>query len=356
MRKTIFRILVYLIVSLVLSQQPYRSVEQVQEEWTDFTSYQREEMVSFCDFLFREGHFERCLLTSFQLLYKFPTDPLKPAVLYYIARCYEEMGNYNLAHRYYRQVINIESKTSITYRAASYRDLYINLLAYEIDDLMSATEATDDPYLMTFRGYGYMKRLQWEEAKISFISAQELFNHSHYNKLMMPLYQAIENVSSVPKHNRYLVFLSGLILPGGGQFMLKEWDKGQGVLTSVGLLAMIATWGKVNTLVGSKRIMDSEASSLPIFENYKQGTNDVSLTGRDKIPSTVKTKSSSLMYTIPPLIIGGGIFIGSVWKSFMDTQKKNESLVEFYIQERIDRISPERFLDFPEPSLVSAKE
>jgi hypothetical protein len=89
MRKTIFRIFVYLIVSLVLSQQPYRSVEQVQEEWTDFTSYQREEMVSFCDFLFREGHFERCLLTSFQLLYKFPTDPLKPAVLYYIARCYE---------------------------------------------------------------------------------------------------------------------------------------------------------------------------------------------------------------------------------------------------------------------------
>ena len=171
---------------------------------------------------------------------------------------------------------------------------------------------------MLFRS---MKRLQWEEAKISFISAQELFNHSHYNKLMMPLYQAIENVSSVPKHNRYLVFLSGLIMPGGGQFMLKEWDKGQGVLTSVGLLAMIATWGQVNTLVGSKRIMDSEASSLPIFENYKQGTNDVSLTGRDKIPSTVKTKSSSLIYTIPPLIIGGGIFIGSVWKSFMDTQK-----------------------------------
>nr|AGO87753.1 hypothetical protein [uncultured bacterium L413009-K18] len=356
MRKTILKILAFSIVSLALSQQPYRSVDQVREEWTDFTSYQREEMVSFCDFLFREGQYERCLLTSFQLLYKFPTDPLKPAVLYYIARCYEEMGNYNLAHRYYRQVKNSESKTSITYRAASYRDLYINLMANEIDDLMETTEATDDPYLITFRGYGYMKRLQWEDAKISFISAQELFKHSHYNKLMMPLYQAIENVASVPKHNRYLVFLSGLIMPGGGQFMLKEWDKGQGVLTSVGLLALIATWGNVNTLVGSKQIMESEGSSLPIFENFKQGRNDVSLTGPDKIPSTVKIKSYSLRYIIPPLAISGGIFIGSVWKSFMDTQEKNERLVEFYIQERIDRISPERFLDFPEPSLVSTKE
>ena len=356
MRYIIIKLLVGLTFSFVLSQQPYRSVEHIQEEWTDYTSYQREEMVSFCDFLFREGQYERCLLTSFQLLYKFPTDPLKPAILYYIGRCYEEMKNYTLAHRYYRQVLDIETKTSITYKAASYRDLYVNLLAEDVDELMKVTENSRDPYLMMFRGYGFMNRLQWEEAKVSFISAQELFNHSHYNKLMMPLYQAIENVSSVPKHNRYLVFLSGLVMPGGGQFLLKEWNKGQGVLTSVGLLTMIATWGKVKMMVGSKRVMDSEGSNIPLFENFKQGTHRVSLTGRDRIPSTLKTSSSSFKYTLPPITFGMGIFIGSIWKSYADTQKKNESLIKFYIQERINKISLERFLDFPEPSLVLIQE
>jgi len=83
----------------------YRSVDEVQDEWTGYTSFQKEEMVSFCDFLFNEGYYERCLLSSFQLLYKFPNDPFVPTVNYYIARCYEEMENYKLAQRYYQKII-----------------------------------------------------------------------------------------------------------------------------------------------------------------------------------------------------------------------------------------------------------
>ena len=134
------------------------------------------------------------------------------------------MQIYNLAHQYYRQVIQNEPESSLIYKAANYRDIYVNLLAGEVNELLEATKDTDDPYMITFRGYAQMKKLKWEEARLSFINAQALFNHSHYNKLMGPLYQTIENVGSVPRHNRYLVFLSGSLMPGGGQFMLREWD------------------------------------------------------------------------------------------------------------------------------------
>ena len=66
--------------------------------------------------------------------------------------------------------------------------------------------------------------------------------------------------------------------------------------------------------------------------------------------------SCSLLFSFGGFLIGAGIFIGSTWKSFIDTQTKNERLVEFYIEERIDKISPSRFLDFPEPTLIITEE
>ena len=286
MRNTKKQILLGFLFSWVLTQQAYRSVESIQSEWNEYTSYQKDERVSFCDFLFKEGHYERCLLTAFQLLYQFP----------------------------------------------------------------------DDPYMITFRGYAQMKKLKWEEARLSFINAQALFNHSHYNKLMGPLYQTIENVGSVPRHNRYLVFLSGSLMPGGGQFMLREWDKGQGILTSVGLMVLIGSWGKVESFVDGNRFIDSEGTSIPLYNNYEENNSHKDLANGDQIPKKMNVRSSSLKYSIPPLLIGAGIFIGSTWKSFIDTQTKNERLVEFYIEERIDKISPSRFLDFPEPTLIVTEE
>lgn len=356
MRNSFKPILIGFLLGVVWSQQAYRSVESIQTEWNEYTTYQKEEIVSFCDFLFKEGYYERCLLTAFQLLYKFPDDPLSATINYYIARCYEEMQNYKLAHRYYRQVIQMEPELTLIHKAATYRDTYVSLIADEIKDILDATENTYDPYLLTFRGYAFMKKLKWEEARTTFITAQDIFDHSHYNKLMIPLYQTIENVGTVPRHNRYLVFLSGWIMPGGGQFMLREWDKGQGVLTSVGLLFLISSWGKVESLVGGNRFIESEAISIPTHNNYVENNSGPDLTNRDKIPEKMSVTSNSSKFVFPPLFISAGIFIGSTVKSFLDTQNKNERLVEFYINERIDKISPSRFLDFPEPTLIVVEE
>jgi len=354
MRNPNRQILLGILFSMALSQQDvYHSVEDIQTEWTGYTSYQKEEMVSFCDFLFKEGYYERCLLTSFQLLYKFPNDPIIPIVQYHIARCYEEMKNFDLAHRYYGQVMETESKASVAHKAASYRDIYVSLMAGEVNDVLEQTENTDDPYLMTFRGYAHMQKLDWEKARTSFISAQASFDHPHYNEMMTPLYQVIENVGSVPKHNRYLVFMTGSLFPGGGQFMLREWDKGQGILTSVGLMVLIGSWSKVEDLVGNNRFLDNEGTSIPLYKNYKNDNSNTELTNNDQIPAQMTVSSSSMKYIIPPLFIGAGIFLGSSLKSFLDTHDKNKRLVEFYIQERIDKISPDRFLDFPEPILIT---
>lgn len=353
MRNQNKHIFIVLLLNLIFGQQDlYRSVDDIKTEWTGYTSYQKEELVSFCDFLFKEGHYERCLLTSFQLIYKFPKDPILPTINYYIARCYEEMNNYELAHQYYRKVIDVTEDSSIIAMAALRRDIYTSLLAGKTEDLMSRTKNTEDPYLITFRGYGYMKNLEWENARTTFIAAQEAFNLAHYNDLMIPLYQVIENVSSVPKHNKYLVFLMGSIMPGGGQFILKEWDKGQGILTSVGLMALIGNWGNMSILTEDNRLLDSEGISIPIYKNFTSRDDSFNLTKNDKIPAQMKVTSSSLKYIGPPLFIGAGIFIGSILRSFSDTKEKNKKIIEIYIQERVDSVSPSRFLDFSEPTLI----
>ena len=353
MRNLRMQIIFAFLFSIVLCQNNiYRSVDEVQDEWTSYTSFQKEEMVSFCDFLFNEGYYERCLLSSFQLLYKFPNDPFIPTVNYYIARCYEEMENFELAQRYYQRIIKDNDETSVVFKAAKYRNQYTNLLSGNIDDLLSSTQDTKDPYFLTFRGYAYMEKMNWETARTSFISAQNNFDHPHYDELMSPLYQTIENVSKVPKHNKYIVFLSSAIFPGGGQFLLEEWSNGQGILTSVSLMAIISNWAKVEELVGNNRLIENESSSIPLFKDME--TNH-QLRKKDKIPAKLSLSYSSFKYLIPPIVIGAGVFIISSLKSFKDTDEKNKKLIEYYISDRVSDISPSRFLDFPNPTLVLQK-
>ena len=339
--------------NIVLCQNDiYRSVDDVQDEWTGYTSFQKEEMVSFCDFLFNEGYYERCLLSSFQLLYKFPNDPFIPTVNYYIARCYEEMENFELARKYYQKIIKDDDKGSVVFRAAEYRNQYTNLLSDNTDDLLLNTQSTEDPYLLTFRGYAYMKKMNWEAARTSFISAQNNFDHPHYDELMAPLYQTIENVNAVRKHNKYFVFLSSAIFPGGGQFLLKEWNNGQGILTSVSLMAIISNWARVEELVGKNRVIENESSSIPL---HKDMESNHKLKKKDKLPANLSLSYSSTRYLIPPIVIGAGVFIISSLKSFKDTDEKNKKLIEYYVSDRVSDISPNRFLDFPNPTLVVQK-
>ena len=115
--------IILLLICFISAQENYRSVEQIETEWGEHTTYQRDEMLSFCDFLFNEEYYERCLVSCFQFLYRLPDDPLRPAIIYLIARSYEGMGNYSLARRYYNRVMKIESENSVAYKASKYREI-----------------------------------------------------------------------------------------------------------------------------------------------------------------------------------------------------------------------------------------
>ena len=347
MRRLCIYILLFQICFL-FGQDNYRSIDDIKDEWSEFTNFQRDEMLSFIDFLFNEEYYERCLVSSFQFLYKLPDDPKKPVILYLIARSYEGMKNYALARRYYKRVMNIEHENSIAYKASKYREIHSYLMEGDNKSVLIKTEGSDDPYDLTLRAYSYFQSLKWEDARALFISAEEKFNHRHYSKLMIPVYQAIENVSNVQQHSHAKVALGGMFLPGGGQFILKDHQNGQGILFTSLLLYGIYSLGNSSELNGKVQFDKSPGIVMPIYKGVNSGftLSDGSLT------KSISAKSALIKYTIPPIVIGTVLHITSLAKSFSDTKEKNQSLIEYYALESMESISPQRFLDFQEPTAI----
>ena len=339
----------FFVFSMSFSQQSYRSADQIELEWEGYTKFQRDEMVSFCDFLFNEGYYERCLISSFQFLYRFPDDPVKPALLHLIARSYEEMGNYSLARRYYNRVMDIESPNSIAYKSAKYREIYCYLMEGDIALVKLKTESSKDPYFLTLRGYGFLRSLEWEKARTVFISAEEKFNNKHYSKLMISLYQTIENVSKVRRHNKFKVALSGLFLPGGGQLALKDKKNAQGILISALLFSSIYNSGRSGSISGIVRFSRPSSTVLPIHEGVDESFN---LAG-GALSKPISTKSELVKYTLPPIIFGSALYVSSFIKSFSDTNEKNKNLIKYYADDKIALIPPRLFMDFEEPSVIN---
>ena len=347
MRRLYIYILIFQIC-ILFGQENYRSVDDIKNEWNEHTNYQRDEMLSFIDFLFNEGYYERCLVSSFQFLYKLPDDPQKPAILYLIARSYEGMKNYNLARRYYKRVMNIEPKTSVAYTASKYRETYSYLMEGDNKSVLVNTDGSNDPYDLTLRAFSYFQSLKWEDARALFISAEEKFDHRHYSKLMIPIYQAIENVSNVRQHSHAKVALSGMFLPGGGQFTLNDRQNGQGILFTSLLLYGVYSLGSSSELNGKVQFDKSHGIVMPIYKGVDSGftLSDGSLT------KSISAKSALIKYTIPPIVIGAVIHITSLVKSYSDTKEKNQSLIQYYAIESMQSISPQRFLDFQEPTII----
>ena len=347
MRRLCAYILFFQICSLS-GQENYRSVDDIKNEWGEYTNYQRDEMLSFIDFLFNEGYYERCLISSFQFLYKLPDDPQKPAILYLIGRSYEGMENYALARRYYRRVMNIEPETSVAYTASKYRETYSYLMEGDNKSVLVNTDGSNDPYDLTLRAFSYFQSLKWEDARALFISAEEKFDHRHYSKLMIPIYQAIENVSNVRQHSHAKVALSGMFLPGGGQFTLNDRQNGQGIFFTSLLLYGIYSLGSSTKLNGKVHFDKSPGIVMPIYKGVNSGfsLSDGSLT------KSISAKSALVKYTIPPIILGAVLHVTSLVKSFRDTKDKNQSLIQYYALESMQSISPQKFLDFQEPNIT----
>ena len=350
MRFFLRQFLFYILICQLFSQTTYRSVEEIESEWSGYTSYQKEEMISFCDFLFKEKHYERFLIASFQLLLKLENDPIVPVINYYIGRCYEELKSFDLARKFYKIVLNSTEENFDSYKAAYYRLMHVNLLMGKNDQLLIDTKDTRDPYLLVLQGYAFLNNREFGNARVSFISAQSIFNHPHYNKLITPLYKIIEDVGSVKNHNKFSVLLSGLAFPGGGHYMLQDYDEAKGVSLTVGLLMLINHWGKVEGQSSTNRFYYNESNSFPIFNSYdKIGLKNI-LDENDKIP--IKLEFKFLDNNRAPLLLGIGVLLSSSWFAYKKTMSKNLSLVTYYLDSQINKFPASEFFDFSEPQFL----
>ena len=274
-----------LIFSNLFSQINYRSIDEIESEWAGYASYQKEEMLTFCDFLFKEKHYERFLVSSFQLLLKLENDPIVPTIFYYIGRSYEELGSYILAERYYNKVLKMTDVQSKEYKAANYRLFHTYYLSGKFDEVLIKSSNLDDPYLQLIRGYVFLEKAQYQDARASFSQAQSTFNHPHYNKIINPMYKIIKDIALVKNHNKNSILLLGVLIPGGGQFILGDFDEARGIITSFSLLMLSGAWGMISSNnPGQERLYYNEPNSLPVFNSYNKKGLNLIIDKKNKFP------------------------------------------------------------------------
>jgi len=331
-------------------QNTYRSVYDVEDDWQNFTEFQKHEMISFSNFLFSEGFYDRALLTYFQYLYRYPGDSLEPVVYYHIARCYEITNNPDLALKYYRRILEDEDSTSVAFRAAYYRNIYLQLIQGNIDSVLAGTSDTDDPYLLVFRGFAFLKRLEWLPARQSFLAAEERFNHAYYSELLAPIFQAIDNASNVPLRGRGITILTALV-PGGGRAYLRQWDSAVGTMLTTTLLYSVVA-GSGTSVKGKITYQEPVMDYIPTSGSVKYGSDRFTQMKHTQIPGTVNLKSTGIKLLVPAVVIGVGVYVGSILKTVQDVDAANLELVKMYVSELFDKNPIAPFLDFPEPEFA----
>ena len=345
-------IITFLFFVCVVCGQNFRTVDDIKDDWQDHTTFQKHELLSFCDFLIDGGHYERALLSLFQYLYKFPDDSLEVPVLYHIARSYDLSGNPILANRYYDQVINLADENFRVSQAANYRKLIIKYYQEDYKSVLEETDNATDPYLITLRGYIFLQELDWISARQAFLSADERFKHRYYSGLIAPIMQSIDNAAEVPMKNKWQTLAASLV-PGGGRAYLREWGNAGGALASFFLVASLASSNTGLLQSGNLPLVDNRNELIPQGVGYKLDDNDFPKNPISfGLPTevTLSNTNNNLIYT--PAILAASIYLGTILKTYQDVDNANQRLFRNHIDITIAKTPLESFMDFAEPNLV----
>jgi len=345
-------IITFLFFVCVVRGQNFHTVDDIKDNWQDHTTFQKHELLSFCDFLTDGGHYERALLSLFQYLYKFPGDSLEVPVLYHIARSYDLSGNPVLANRYYDQVINISDENFRVSKAAKYRKLIIKYYQEDYESVLEETDNSTDPYMITLRGYIFLKELDWISARQAFLSADERFKHRHYSGLIAPIMQSIDNAAEVPMKNKWQTLAASLV-PGGGRAYLREWGNAGGALASFFLVASLASSNTGLLQSGNLSFVDNRNELIPQGVGYKLDDNYLPKSPLSfGLPTevTLSNTNNNLIYT--PAILAASIYLGTILKTYQDVDNANQRLFRNHINITIAKTPLESFMDFAEPNLV----
>lgn len=338
-----------LLLVVLTGQDQYRSIRNAQDDWQAYTQFQRHELLSFCDFLINEGNYDRALLSLFQYLYRYPGDSLETVIYYYIAQSYEYSENSDLAIMYYDRVQEMSRDTDLVFRAAEFRKLYLRLEAGDYEGVLERTELSDNPYDLIFRGYAFFNKMEWINARQAFLAAEEQFDHPYYSNRLAPLYKAIDASANVPLRNKWVSFAASFV-PGGGHAYLDQWEAAGGTMISFILISsMISSSALLQS--GELYYEESNQASIPLSDGIKTSNGNFTTQQGYRIPDKIKLTNSNFKPLIPPLIIGAGLYIGSIWKTWMDVDEANKARVEKFVGNVTNKISIDRFMDFPEPEL-----
>ncbi len=344
-------LVIVIIVTTLAGQDQYRSIQNAQEDWQDYTKFQKHELLSFCDFLIEEEFYERALLSLFQYLYRYPQDSLETAIYYYIAQSYEFSGNADLANMYYDRVHAMSDSTDMVFRAAEYRKMFMMLEAGDYDEILNRTVLSEDPYDLTFRGYAFFHTLKWTEARQSFLAAEEQFNHPYYSKRLAPMYKALDAAANVPLRSKWLSLAASLV-PGGGHAYLSQWESAGGMMASMIIVSSMFSSASLSQS-GIAYYENSIQSIVPLSDGLNTGNGSFTSQRGYSSPGSIKLTKENSSILIPPIIIGAGLYIGGIWKTWMDVDEANQARVERFVGRVTDKISIVRFMDFPEPELTS---
>jgi len=345
-------IITFLFFVCVVCGQNFRTVDDIKDDWQDHTTFQKHELLSFCDFLIDGGHYERALLSLFQYLYKFPGDSLEVPVLYHIARSYDLSGNPILANRYYDQVINLADGNFRVSQAANYRKLIIKYYQEDYKSVLEETDNATDPYLITLRGYIFLQELDWISARQAFLSADERFKHRYYSGLIAPIMQSIDNAAEVPMKNKWQTLAASLV-PGGGRAYLREWGNAGGALASFFLVVSLASSNTGLLQSGNLSLVDNRNELIPQGFGSYLDDNDLPKSPLSfGLPTevTLSNTNNNLIYT--PAILAASIYLGTILKTYQDVDNANQRLFRNHIDITIAKTPLESFMDFAEPNLV----
>ena len=342
---------VFFVFNFILAQQNYLDVNDIKEEWKDFTTFQRRELVGYTTFLYNEGFYERALLAYFQYLYKYPEDDLELATYYQIAKCYEKLDNWDLAKNYYNRIIQETLPGSSYSNAAKYQIHYVNLVNEKYDEIIENTVETTDPYEMIFRGYAHFENLEWKKAKQSFQAAEVKFDHNHYSKLIKAWYRAIKSAENAPLKKRTPALLSSLF-PGGGFIYLDQKKNAVGLISST-ILLYSATFSILSeNKKGDILLATNRQSNIPLDSGFELIGNNPFVSKDYLIPQSMSISKRNLSAIAPPVALAIGLQIASGWKSVKDIDNANKKLVKKFTKRVRSKLDINRFMDYPFPEFA----
>lgn len=331
----------------------YHSLDEIVNDWEDYTDFQRKELISFCDFLYENEHYYRAIVSMFQFLYRFPQDPLRPVIYYRIARCYELLGKREQAKNYYTRVRDEADSSASIFSLSSNRYFGILYQQGKYDKLLAETEFTDDPYMKVYRGYVFVQRHDWASAEQAFLAAEAQFESEHYSDLIDPMLTVLDSVHHLPQRKKWLALMAS-ILPGGGQAYLKNWNASAGILLTSGLFAVLIP--SMITSSSESVLFDDQTSLLIPQTKGIAGSSGNNYRGKNsKLPQTVKLQGTSRGLILPAVAISTSVYVASVVRVRGVMEQMHREHVAAYVDEEVRRFPVDRFMDYEEPQLVEKK-